>query len=384
MHPFHHTVRNRFMKRNLFLIRVVLVAFCLQLFASAAAADNVQDRLEKFLRDTSTPGMALSVMHKGDESPRNWYAGFANVELNAPVTPDTTFRIGSITKVFTAVGTMKLVEEGKLNPDTTMDHYFPDLREAGKITVDSLLNHSSGLPDFLFLEPFTSNMARPYTPQEILAMVVRKGTLDFEPGKKSEYSNSGYLVLGLLLEKVSGLTCEDFFQREIIQPLGMHRTAMGSDTTIIKGRAAGYTVEDKAGSDARLQNGSFVSIIPPFASGAIMSRPADFVRLVDLDKVLTPDTVQRMMGQSPPDTPVKLTIGKGDNETLTIRYGLGFELLQFGDSKQTLAAKDGVIPGFASWYVYFPEKKLAVAVSTNNEKAVLPLILLVREIGSSL
>lgn len=372
------------MKSDRFIIRVFLAVCCLLAFASPAAADKVQAILEEFLRETATPGIALSAMRKGEDSPRNWYAGLANIELGAPVNPATTFRVGSITKVFTAAGIMRLVEEGNLKMDMTMGGHFPELQGAAKITVRNLLDHSSGLPDMLFVEPFASNMARPYTPAEILFMVIRKGTLSFEPGEKTEYSNTGYLVLGLLMEKASGLACGDFLEQRIIGPLGMHRTVFGSDSGIVPGRAAGYLVEKTAENGAQARNASFVSIIPPFASGAILSRPADFIRLIDLDKVLAPGTVKRMMTFSPADTPVKIPLGGEGDATVSIHYGLGFELLQFSDSSQILAAKDGVIPGFSSWYVYFPEKRLAVAASTNNEKAVLPLILLIREVASSL
>jgi CubicO group peptidase (beta-lactamase class C family) len=236
----------------------------------------------------------------------------------------------------------------------------------------------------LFIEPFAGNMARPYTPEELLDMVIKKGTLDFEPGQKAEYSNTGYLVLGLLIEKVSGLSYDDFLRRKVIAPLAMHRTSPRTDKAIVPWRAAGYTIEHDAAGKAQVLNAQWVSILPPFSTGGVMSGPADFIRLIDMDKMLRPDTVKKMMkpGKVAHDKAVPIKTGPGSPD-LTIHYGLGFELLRFSDSKETLAAKNGVIPGFSSWYVYFPDKKIAVAASANNEKAILPLLVLIREVASS-
>ena len=190
---------------------------------------------------------------------------------------------------------MKLVRDGQLSLSTTMDRYFPSLQGASKITVANLLGHSSGLPDMLFIEPFAGNMAKAYTPEELLDMVIKKGTLDFEPGERAEYSNTGYLVLGLLIEKVSGRSYNDFLQQSVTAPLAMDRTGLGTDQAIVPWRAAGYTIENDAAGKARVLNAQWVSIIPPFSTGAVLSRPTDFIRLIDMDNLLGSDTVKKMM-----------------------------------------------------------------------------------------
>lgn len=375
------------MRRFAGISRTFVAALCLCVFATAPvwAADGVQSALNRFLQQTHTPGIALSVMHKGDSKPHNWYAGMANLELRVPVAQNTTFRIGSVTKLFTAAAAMKLVEAGKLRLDTTMAGYFPKLQGAKRITVTNLLDHSSGLPDMLYIEPFASNMAKPYTPEQLLNMVIKKGTLKFEPGQRTMYSNTEYLVLGLLIQKLSGLSYNTFLQRNVVEPLGMHRTELGSDAAIVPGRAAGYTVRKDRNGKPQIVNAQWVSIIPPFSTGGILSRPADFIRMVNLDRLLGTHMVKTMLKPAKVvhDTPVILPLGSGGLR-LTIHYGMGFELLKFSDSKQVLVAKDGLIPGFCSWYVYFPQKQLAIAASANNEKAVLPLLLLIRNLAATI
>lgn len=376
-------MRNRRPAPHPFRLAWLLALIMLGSWSAPGAAADIQARLEDFRRETGTPGVVLAVMRQGQATPQVYASGLANAELGVPASRETVFRVGSVTKVFTAVAIMKLVEEGRLSLDTTMQDFFPQLPSAGSITVRQMLQHSSGLPEYLTLEPFTSNMAQPYTPQQLLDMVA-KAPLDFPPGSRFRYSNSGYLVLGMLVEKVAGQDFSSFLASQVTGPLGMASTRLYNDQELVPQRASGCDIQSIDGRPT-LVNAPWVSIVPPCFAGGLMSQPADFVRLVNLHKVLKPATIALMQqpGTAPDGGGPRLPLGP-EGPTAAIDYGLGFELVRLGDDPRILVTKDGSIPGFSSWYVLAPEKGLALAASANNEKALQPLLLMMSQIMAQL
>ena len=199
--------------------------------------------------------------------------GSANLEWNVPNTPTTKFRLGSITKQFTAASILLLEERGKLKIDDPVKKYMPDAPAAwDKITIFHLLTHTSGIPSFTGFPDYGSKEATPMTPEKLVALF-RDKPLEFEPGEKWNYSNSGYVLLGYLIEKISGQSYQDFVQQNIFTPLGMKDSGYDSNSAIIAHRAAGYT----PGSHGPMNSG-FIHMSIPFSAGALYSTAEDLLR----------------------------------------------------------------------------------------------------------
>ena len=166
--------------------------------------------------------------------------GFANLEWDIPNTPTTKFRLGSITKQFTAASILLLEERGKLKVEDPVKKYMPDAPAAwDKITIFHVLTHTSGIPSFTGFPDYESREAQAMTPEKLVEWF-RDKPLEFEPGTKWNYSNSGYVLLGYLIEKISGQSYSDFVQQNIFTPLGMKDSGYDSNSAIIIHRAAGY------------------------------------------------------------------------------------------------------------------------------------------------
>jgi CubicO group peptidase (beta-lactamase class C family) len=276
--------------------------------------------------------------------------GFANLEWKIPNTPDTKFRLGSVTKQFTAASILLLEERGKLSVTDPVKKYMPDAPAAwDKITVRNLLTHTSGIPnftgfpDYQKLEPFKA------TPAELVARF-RDKPLDFQPGEKWSYSNSGYVLLGYLIEKVSGETYEKFVTENLFTPLAMKDTGYDSNTAIIARRADGYEM----GRDG-YQHAGFIHMSTPHAAGALYSTTEDLLRWEQGlygGKVLKAASLEKMT------TPFL------DN------YAFGVGVQTTAGHKRF--SHGGGIEGFNTVLEYFPDDKLAVVVLENSAGAVPP------------
>jgi len=364
--------------------RACLAALLCALWALALAppalAESLAQRLERFRSETGTPGVALAILRQGAAAPEVHVSGLADVEQNTRLAPDAAFRIGSVTKLFTAALVLGLVDEGRLSLDETMAAHFPQLPSAGRITVRMLLQHTSGLRDFLDIPAFQASMARPWSQKELLELVARE-PLEFPPGRRLSYSNSGYLVLGLLAEQVTGRPYAELLRQRVTVPLGMAATRLADDRELTPRRAHGYDLAADNGAP-RLVNPALMSMAPPGFSGGLLSTPADFVRLAELCRVLKPATWRAMREPAAPKEGGELVQARPGLPKVFKGYGLGFELLRLEGDRAPMLLKGGLIPGFASWFLLVPEKGLAIAVSANCETAQLPLLLLVRELSA--
>ena len=244
----------------------VLVAL---LFSSAllfAQVDHaaVDRYIENELQSQHIPGLELGVYRDGKIEYARGY-GLANVELNVPVNPQTIFQSGSVGKQFAATAIMMLVEEGKISLDDPITKYFPDAPDTWKpIKVKNLLSHTSGLAEYE-TEEMTKpggpiNMRADYTEDE-LVKIIEKFPMDFQPGERWAYRNTNYVLLGVMIHKVTGKFYGDFLQERIFRPLGMTSTRVISDTDIVPNRSAGYELHD-----GQLRNQEWVS--PTFNSTA--------------------------------------------------------------------------------------------------------------------
>ncbi|MGB8130466.1 MAG: serine hydrolase [Candidatus Angelobacter sp.] len=269
--------------------------------------------------------------------------GFANLEWDIPNTPTTKFRLGSITKQFTAASILLLEERGKLKVEDPVKKYMPDAPAAwDKITIFHLLTHTSGIPSLTSFPDFESHEAQPMTPEKLVEWF-RDKPLEFEPGTKWNYSNSGYILLGYLIEKISGQSYSDFVQQNIFTPLGMKDSGYDSNSAIIAHRAAGYT-PGRSGP----VNAAFVHMSIPFSAGALYSTTEDLLRWEQGlfgGKVLKPESLAKMT------TPFKQDYA----------FGLGVST----QNGHKMIAHDGGIQGFSTALAYYPDDKLVVAVLAN-------------------
>ncbi|MFC2139519.1 serine hydrolase [Bacteroidota bacterium] len=220
--------------------------------------------------------------------------GLANQELNVPNTPQTKFRLGSVTKQFTSMLIMILEEGGKLSTDDYVAEYIEDYPNGDKITIHHLLTHTSGIPDVFDIDGFNDIKRDPLTTEEFVDFF-KNEQLDFEPGTEYDYSNSGYVLLSYIIEIVTGKSYEDFLTENILKPLEMNDTGMDSHSKVIKNRADGYY----PGGDG-LINAPYLSMTLPAGGGGLYSTVQDMykwdrslyteklVSKKSLDKIFTP------------------------------------------------------------------------------------------------
>jgi CubicO group peptidase (beta-lactamase class C family) len=269
--------------------------------------------------------------------------GFANLEWQVPNAPTTKFRLGSLTKQFTAASILLLEERGKLKTDDPVKKYMPDAPAAwDKVTIFHLLTHTAGIPSFTGFPDYATRQLQAMTPQQLVDWF-RDKPLEFEPGTKWNYSNSGYVLLGYLIEKISGQSYAEFVQQNIFTPLGMKDSGYDSNSAVIEHRAAGYT-PGKNGPE----NAGFVNMTVPLSAGALYSTTEDLLRWEQGlfgGKLLSPASLAKMT------TPFKQDYA----------FGLGVST-QNGHKAIT---HDGGIQGFNTSMTYYPDDKLVVAVLAN-------------------
>lgn len=302
---------------------------------------RMEQVIQSFVADKQFMGATL-VARENDVLLDKGY-GFANLEWNIPNSPTTKFRLGSITKQFTAAAILLLEERGKLSVDDPVKKYMPDAPATwDKITIFHLLTHTSGIPNFTGFPDYAKLQGLSATPEELVARF-RDKPLDFQPGEKWSYSNSGYVLLGYLIEKISGESYAHFVQENIFQPLGMVNSGYDSNSAITQNRASGYT-HDQNG----IVNAGYINMTIPLSAGGLYSTTEDLLRWEQGlfgGKLLSPASLKRMT------TPFK-----GD-------YGFGLVIRSVNGHEEIRHA--GGIEGFNTMLAYYPEDKLTVIVLAN-------------------
>jgi len=320
------------------IIAVVILA------TACSAQDNVA-RMEQVVQSyvaTNRFMGSVEVVREGKVLLDKGY-GSANLEWDLPNSPASKFRLGSLTKQFTAACILLLEERGKLSVDDPVKKHMPDAPAAwDKVTIFHLLTHTSGIPSFTGFPDYRSTEAIPSTPEQLVARF-RDKPLEFAPGEKWNYSNSGYVLLGYLLEKVSGQKYADFVQENIFKPLGMSDSGYDSNSAVTKHRAAGYSPSPKGTVIA-----GYIDMSIPFSAGALYSTTGDLVRWEQGlfgGKVLKPASLQKMT------TPFKSDYALG----LGVRSANGRKVIDHG----------GGIEGFNTHLAYYPDSKVIVVVLGN-------------------
>jgi CubicO group peptidase (beta-lactamase class C family) len=327
----------------------LLVASFLVLVPIASGTDRAGDFVNGYLKKKQIPGCAVMVRQNGKVVLSAGY-GMANLEHNVRVTPQTVFQSGSMGKQFTAMAVMMLVEEGKLSLDDIIPKYLAVPSSWSSITVRHLLTHTSGLGDY----PEDFSLQEDYTEDDLLKMITAQ-PLGFAPGEKWNYSNLGYVTLGILIHKVSGEFYGDLLQKRIFGPLGMTHTRIISEADIIPNRAAGYVLKDGV-----LQNQKWVSpALNTTADGSLYFTIEDIAKW---DEALAAEKLLSHAGFEQMWTPVKLNSGHN------APYGFGWQIRKT-DSGHRMLEHGGAWQGFASYIARFSDDHLTVVTFCNRAGA---------------
>ncbi len=308
------------------------------------------DKLLSSVYPAGQPGAAVLIQKDGRAVLRKGY-GLANLELGVPATPENVFEIGSITKQFTAAAILLLQQRGKLRVEDPITRYLPDYPTHGQtITIENLLTHTSGIPSYTGLPEWYPHIREDMKPADLVALFKDK-PLEFTPGEQWSYDNSGFFLLGMIIEKASGETYEQFVEEEIFRKLGMTHSRYGHPEEIVPLRASGYSKDDQG-----FRNTAFISMTQPYAAGGLMSTVDDlaiWARALQSEALLKKASLDRML------TAYHLKSG------VSTQYGYGIGVLDFRGTR--VLGHGGDINGYTANVTWAPEERLFVAILSNND-----------------
>ena len=339
----------RFPWRTSILIALLLLASSSLIAGAASSADRIDALLARYRELGLFNGSAL-VADQGQVVLKKGY-GLANLEWAIPNTPDTKFRLGSLTKQFTATLILQLVERGQIDLAAPVTRYLPDYppKSGDRISIHQLLNHTSGIVGYTEIPSWAATMRDPFTPSGFLAQFSKLDLL-FQPGEKFSYSNSGYFLLGVILEKVTGQSYETLLRDRIFAPAGMKDSGYDSTQPLLSKRAAGY---DKR-FDESYVNTAYLDMTQPYAAGSLYSTIEDLYRwdqALLTEKILSAKSKERMF-----------TPGLSD-------YGYGWRITK--KDGVTTIAHGGGINGFNTLLTRIPDSKRVVILLNNTGPAPL-------------
>lgn len=333
-------------------LALLVLAGCGLIRQGNTATPNQENdkEMETFLQAHLETGefMGSVLLARGDEVLYSGGYGMANLEHNVPNIPETVYRLASLTKQFTAAAILQLQEQGLLDINDPVDRYLPDYPHGGEITIYQLLNHTSGIPDYEFLES-TMAYRNAVSLDELMAKFSNL-PLDFPPGSQFKYSNSGYVVLTAIIEKVSGQSYADYLDEHIFQPLGMDATRYDNEDTVLPGRATGYTWDGAA-----YHNAEFFDMSNVAGAGGLVSTVADMYkwdRAIYSDDVLSESSRQAFLK---PTTSMDEGIG----------YSYGGAVLEISGRNYLLFS--GQNSGFFTTALRYPDEEIYVVVLSNLE-----------------
>ena len=333
------------MIRNPIKDLTAILFLCALMFTAGYGQTPDQAKLDQFFNRLAEKNKAMGSLTLAKDGnvlyTRAIGYSLSNGTEKKPVSAATRYRIGSITKMFTAAMIFQLVEEGKLKLTDTLDKFFPQIPNAQKITIAQMLAHRSGIHNLTSNPDFSSWKMNPKT-QDEMVVIIAKGKPVFEPGEKAEYSNSGYLLLGYIVEKVGGSSYQEALKQRITSKIGLKDTYFGAGF-IDAGKNESFSYNFVA--DWKQETETHLSI--PGGAGAIISTPSDLTRFIQAlfdGKIVSKESLDQM---KPKD-----------------KYGLGINLYPLGG--KTFYGHGGGIDGFRSLLVYLPEEKLSLAYTSNG------------------
>ena len=329
---------------------LVITASAAQAQHSPALVAAIDSMANAYLASPPVPGVSVAVVRGRDTIVMRGY-GYADLATKRPAGPTTVYQIGSITKQFTSAAIMRLVEKGKIHLDDDMSVYLPNFPEQGHhVTVRELLNHTSGIHDYTNKPTWQPHWAEDLSPDSIVGFVARD-TFDFAPGTSWSYDNTGYVLLGMIVEKASGKRYADYLTEQFFKPLHLSQTRYcpnhPTDTTY----ATGYSIKDGKSVPA-----AYLSMTQPFAAGALCSTVRDFLvwqRALHTGHVVSATSYALM---TTPDT-----IANGRR----LNYGFGLMAGHVGSHR--VIEHSGGIFGFTTDQLWFPDDSLSVIVFTNTD-----------------
>ena len=334
---------------SLMRLKITATTILLLTLSVAPFAQNLEASIDQFIKAEmerqKIPGVSLAVVRDGKPFLVKGY-GFANLEHQVPVRPETIFQSGSVGKQFTATAVMLLVEEGKIGLDDKISKYLGDVPESWKnITVRHLLSHTAGMTDY----PQDFDFRRDYTEDEMLKRA-KEIPLAFQPGEKWQYSNLGYVTLGILIGKVTGKFYGDFLNERVFKPLGMKTARIINEADIVTNRASGYRLVK-----GEVKNQEWVSpSLNTTADGSLYLSALDMMKWDDAlrnGKVLKKSSLDEMW------TPIKLNDGK------THPYGFGWAVRSVNGRR--VVEHGGAWQGFKAHIARYVDDNLTVIVFAN-------------------
>jgi N-acyl-D-aspartate/D-glutamate deacylase/CubicO group peptidase (beta-lactamase class C family) len=335
---------------------VLLGALSISLVAAADLQPNFSKILdsigEELVEDGSVPAMSIAVA-KGPEIVFARGFGFADIENQTPAAADTIYRIGSVTKQFTAAAIMHLVEAGELRLDDTLTKFFPEYPAPGdQVTVQHLLQHTAGMKSFTGLASYVESVAEPVTHESLIARFVDE-PFEFEPGEQFRYNNSAYYLLGVIIEKVSGKSYTDYLREHLFAVANLTDTGYGADEYPTAQHARGYMKKGR-----RFELDDAISMTQPFSAGALESTVEDLMRwqgALRSGRVVSPESYYLMT------TPGRTNSGE--------LFGYGFGLFAGTSGWRSVVQHGGGIHGFTCALHYFVDEDVTLAILTNSRNA---------------
>lgn len=332
------------MKKLLPLLIIFLVS-------NLSFSQNLDSKIDSIIQtefsNSNEPGGAFLVSKSGKPIYEKAF-GLANLELDVKMTPDNVFQIGSMTKQFTAVAILILEEQGKLTLNDPVSKFIPDYPNGENITVSHLLAHTSGIKDFTKMKTISKISQKKMTPIEMVNFF-KDEPVNFSPGEKFEYNNSGYVLLGYLIELTSGETYEEFIQKNIFHKAGMNNSYYANSRKVIKNRAYGYHQQSYG-----FVNKTVISFSIPFSSGSLMSTLNDMLKwqnALNQNVLLQSENLTKAFTRN--------SLSNGEK----IDYGYGWHL----KNEEGIPTREhgGSIFGFKSMAIYIPSKDIYVLGLSN-------------------
>ncbi len=328
----------------------------------AAAATSYDAVLKQAIKPTG-PGAAAIVVKDGKVVYRAAY-GLANVEKKTPLSPDSVFRLGSVTKQFTSLAIMMLVEQGKVGLQDPIDRYLPGYPMQGKaITVEHLLTHTSGIQSYTDIPGYMASKVQADLTVQQLIDVFKNEPMQFDPGTRYRYNNSGYVLLGAIIEKASGQTYAAYVADHIFKPLGMTHSYYGTDEPKVAKLAGGYSEGDKPARP--------LSMTQPYAAGSLLSTVND---LAVWDGALYTEKLVKRASLEKIWTPYTLSDGT------TNGYGYGWQTATLR-GRRTMEHGGGIF-GFSTYVIRMPDDRAYVAVLCNSDSPSAPPSYLAKRLGA--
>lgn len=305
---------------------------------------------QRWLQAGLVAGMSVALVRGTDVLLARGY-GFADLENRVPATEHTVYRIGSITKQFTAAAILQLAEQRKLRLEDDIGRYLPGYDTHGHtISIRELLNHTSGIRDFTELAAFQARERLDISAESLLAIFEHE-PLDFPPGTGFHYNNSAFYLLGLIIQKVSGQAYGEYLREHVLLPLGLRESYSCDDSPVIPRRAHGYRV-----NKGKLENAAYLSMLPPLAGGKLCSTVLD---LATWTRALAEGRLISRASYVQMTTPGRLR----DGRVLGYGYGLFLSIL----AGHPEIVHGGEINGFSAHKSFYPNDSLTVVVLTNTE-----------------